>query len=100
MEHRVGYAPNSWFGVDVVSGDIDPATGGTVNAMCRDVDGGTTPCFDAGGQTIAPRVFLGRAIAPYQLSFGTDIDLGQRLKFPAMFPSELGHKRCSIGFAG
>ena len=93
MEHRVGYAPNSWFGVDVVSGDIDPETGRTVDAMCRAADGGTTPCFSASGSTIAPRVFLGRAIAPYQLSFGTDIDLGQRFKFHAMFTSELGHKR-------
>ena len=93
MEHRVGYAPNSWFGVDVVSGDIDPVTGRADNAICKDAVGGTTPCFDASGTTIAPRVFLGRAIAPYELSFGTDIDLGQRLHFHAMFTSQLGHKR-------
>jgi outer membrane receptor protein involved in Fe transport len=93
MEHRVGYAPNSWFGVDVVSGDIDPATGRTVNAMCRDAVGGTTPCFDASGSTIAPRVYLGRAIAPYEASFTTDVRVGERFRFHAMFTSELGHKR-------
>ena len=93
MEHRVGYAPNSWFGVDVVSGDIDPATGATVNAMCSDGNGGITPCFDASGAVVAPRVYLGRAIAPYEASFTTDVRVGRRFRFHALFTSELGHKR-------
>ena len=92
MEHRVGYAPFSWFGVDVVSSDLD-ADGNTVNAMCSNGQGGTTPCFNAGGTTIAPRVFLGRAIAPYEISLTTDIAIGNNLRFHVLVTSEQGHKR-------
>lgn len=93
MEHRVGYAPYSWFGVDVVSADLDPTTHRAINAMCSDGMGGTTPCFDAGGSTIAPRVFLGRAIAPHEFSLSTDVAVGTGLRFHALFTSEQGHKR-------
>jgi hypothetical protein len=55
--------------------------------------GGTTPCFDAGGSTIAPRVFLGRAIAPHEFSLSTDVSVGTGLRFHALFTSEQGHKR-------
>ena len=92
MEHRVGHPPYSWFGVDVVSSDLD-ANGNTVNAQCSDGQGGTTPCFDAGGTTIAPRVFLGRAIAPYEISLTSDIAVGNNLRFHVLITSEQGHKR-------
>ena len=92
MEHRVGHPPYSWFGVDVVSSDLD-ANGNTVNAQCSDGRGGTTPCFDAGGTTIAPRVFLGRAIAPYEISLTSDIAVGNNLRFHVLITSEQGHKR-------
>jgi TonB-linked SusC/RagA family outer membrane protein len=93
MEHRVGYAPNSWFGPRVLSGDIDPTTGRALNAMCDDGIGGATACFDAGGTTIAPRVNLGRAIAPTELSLSNDFTIGGRLRVHTLFTSELGHKR-------
>jgi hypothetical protein len=93
MEHRVGYAPYSWFGVDVVSADLDPTTFKAINAMCNDGAGGTTPCFDAAGRTIAPRVDLGRAIAPVEMSLSTDLAIGDGLRVHAQFTSEQGHKR-------
>ncbi|MEZ4417279.1 MAG: SusC/RagA family TonB-linked outer membrane protein [Gemmatimonadota bacterium] len=92
MEHRVGHAPFSWFGVDVVSAELD-ANGRATNALCNDGRGGTTPCFDAGGNTIAPRLDLGRAIAPWEFSLSTDVSLGDNLSFHALFTSEQGHKR-------
>lgn len=93
MEHRVGYAPASWFGVDIVSAELDPATHKAVNAMCSDGMGGTTACFDDKGNTIAPRVYLGRAIAPYEMSLSTNLAIGEGLRFYALFTSEQGHKR-------
>ncbi|MFC1659919.1 SusC/RagA family TonB-linked outer membrane protein [Gemmatimonadota bacterium] len=92
MEHRVGYAPYSWFGVDVVSADVD-ATGTVLSAMCRDLTGGTTPCFDSSGNVIAPRVELAPAIAPWEMSFSTDVAVGENLRFHALFTSMQGHKR-------
>lgn len=93
MEHRVGHPPFSWFGVDVVSAELDPQTGRAINAMCSDGAGGVTPCFDEEGNTIAPRVFLARAIAPWEMSLSTAVALGESLRFHALFTSELGHKR-------
>jgi hypothetical protein len=92
MEHRVGNTPYSWYGRDVVSADVD-ASGNVTNAMCRDGDGGTTPCFDGSGRVIAPRVNLGRAIAPVEMSLSTDVAVGSRLRFHALFTSMQGHKR-------
>jgi len=93
MEHRVGYAPYSWFGVDVVSAELDPQSHMAVNAMCSDGLGGTTPCFGSGGTTIAPRVYLGRAIAPVEMSFSTNLTFGRGLRVYALVTSEQGHKR-------
>jgi TonB-linked SusC/RagA family outer membrane protein len=93
MEHRVGHAPYSWFGAKVVSAELDPVTYKAINAMCDNGAGGTTPCFDANGKTIAPRVDLGRAIAPVEMSLSTDVSVGDGLRFHALFTSEQGHKR-------
>ena len=92
MEHHVGQAPFSWYGRDVVSADFD-AAGDAINVMCSDGSGGTTPCFDAAGNTIGPRVFLGRAIAPWEASAVADIRIGDNLSFHALFTSQMGHKR-------
>ncbi len=92
LEHHVGAAPFSWFGRDVVSADWD-ASGNAINVMCSDGSGGTTPCFDAAGNTIGPRVDLGRAIPPWELSFYTDVAIGANLRFHALFTSMQGHKR-------
>ena len=92
MEHHVGHPPFSWFGRDVVSADFD-ASGDAINVMCSDGSGGTTPCFDAAGNTIGPRVFLGRAIAPWEASASADIRIGENLSLHALFTSQLGHKR-------
>ena len=92
MEHRVGHAPFSWFGRDVVSANWD-ASGNAIDVMCRDTADGTTPCFDASGNTIAPRVDLGRAIPPWEWSFSTDISIGANLRFHALVTSMQGHKR-------
>ena len=93
MEHRVGHAPYSWFGTKVVSADLDPVTGKALNAMCDNGVGGTTPCFNSTGKTIAPRVDLGRAIAPLEIGLSTDVAVGRNLRFHAQFTSEQGHKR-------
>ena len=94
MEQRVGAPPWSWFGVDVISGDFAAdGSGDVINALCSDGAGGTLPCFDAAGTTIAPRVFLGRAIPPWEANFTTDIGIGDNLSLHAMFTSEMGHKR-------
>jgi len=94
MEQRVGAPPWSWFGVDVISGDFAAdGSGDVINALCSNGAGGTLPCFDAAGTTIAPRVFLGRAIPPWESSFTADLGIGDNLTLHALFTSEMGHKR-------
>jgi hypothetical protein len=92
LEHRVGHAPFSWFGRDVISADVD-ANGNATNALCSDGAGGTTPCFDGNGNTIAPRVDLGRAIAPWEASLSMAFAIGESLTIHGLFTSEQGHKR-------
>jgi len=92
MEHRVGHAPNSWFGVKVVDAEVD-AQGNVLSAQCSDGRGGSTACFDANGSTIAPRVELGRAIAPVEMSLTTDATFFEDFHLHARFTSEQGHKR-------
>ena len=92
MEHRVGHAPFTWFGVDVVSAEVD-AEGTVLSAMCRDGEGGTTPCFSESGSVIAPRVDLGRAIPPWEMSLTSSVSVGSGLRFHALVTSMQGHKR-------
>ena len=93
IQHRIGYAPWSFFRERVVSADYDPATKRAINAMCDDSKGGTTPCFNARGGVIAPRVYLGRAVPDFEGSFGTTVRLFDRFRINGMVDFKTGYKK-------
>ena len=61
IRHQVGYPVGSYWDRRILSAEFaNPVTGTTRNEMCDNGKGGTTPCFDAAGNIIAPRVFYDR----------------------------------------
>jgi hypothetical protein len=93
LQHRIGYAPWSFFRERVVSATYDPATKRAINAMCDDGKGGTTPCFNSNGAVIAPRVFLGRAVPDFEGSFGTTVRMFDRLRLNGLVDFKTGYKK-------
>jgi TonB-linked SusC/RagA family outer membrane protein len=74
-QYRIGYAPASWFRERVVSARYDAATDRVTEVMCDDGRGGTTPCYNAGGQLVAPRVYLGRTIPAFEGAVSSNLTL-------------------------
>ncbi len=93
LQHRIGYAPWSFFRERVVSADFDPVTKRAINAMCDDGKGGSTPCFNANGGVIAPRVFLGRAVPDFEGSFSSTVRLFERFRVNGMLDFKSGYKK-------
>ena len=72
QRNQIGRPVRSWYDRRVVSAEFDPANPGrTINAMCDDGEGGVTPCLNASGGVIAPRVYLGRPDPPTEGAFST-----------------------------
>jgi TonB-linked SusC/RagA family outer membrane protein len=84
-QYRIGYAPNAFFRERVVSADWDPTTRRAVNALCDNGAGGTTACFNAAGQVIAPRVYLGRSTPGVEASLTSTFRILERLSVSALF---------------
>jgi TonB-linked SusC/RagA family outer membrane protein len=93
LQHRIGYAPWSFFRERVVSADFDPATGRAINAMCDDANGGVTPCFNANGGVIAPRVYLGRAVPSFEGAFTSNFRFLERFRLSGMLDFKSGFVR-------
>jgi TonB-linked SusC/RagA family outer membrane protein len=93
LQHRIGYAPWSFFRERVVSADFDPATGRAINAMCDNANGGTTPCFNANGGVIAPRVYLGRAVPDLEGSISSNVRMFERFRLTGMLDFKSGYKK-------
>jgi hypothetical protein len=69
----------------------NPVTGATRNEMCDDGKGGTTPCFDAGGNIIAPRVYYGRSDSPTEGSFSATATFLRRVRFFTLIDFKRGN---------
>ena len=93
VQQRIGYNPWSWFRERVVSATYDPTTKRAINAMCDDAKGGVTPCFNANGGVIAPRVYLGRAVPATEGSFGSTVRFFERFRFNALADFKMGYKK-------
>jgi TonB-linked SusC/RagA family outer membrane protein len=93
IQQRIGYAPWSWFQTRVVSATFDPVTKRAINAMCDDAKGGVTPCFNANGAVIAPRVYQGRAIPATEGSLSTNIRFLSRFHFNGLVDFKAGYKK-------
>ncbi|MGH7443957.1 MAG: TonB-dependent receptor domain-containing protein, partial [Longimicrobiales bacterium] len=90
-QHKIGYAPRSWFHHRVVSADYDAATDEISNVMCDDGAGGVTPCFNEIGQVVAPRVYLGRTTPSFEGSVSTSLRFWDQLTLYAMVDVKTGY---------
>ncbi|NJD18417.1 MAG: SusC/RagA family TonB-linked outer membrane protein [Gemmatimonadetes bacterium] len=92
-QHRIGYAPRSWFRERVVSATYNQATNTISNAMCDNGSGGTVPCYNAAGGVTAPRIFLGRTTPSFEGSISTGLRLWSRLTLSSMLDIKTGYKK-------
>ena len=93
IQQRIGYAPWSWFRERVVSADFDAVTKRAINVMCDDGRGGATPCFNANGRVVAPRVYLGRAVPSLEGSFASNVRFLDRFRLTMMIDFKSGYKK-------
>jgi TonB-linked SusC/RagA family outer membrane protein len=93
IQQRIGYQPWGWFRERVVSATYDPATKKAINAMCDNGKGGSTPCFNAGGGVIAPRVYLGRSVPAVEGSVGNTFRLFDHFRANALVDFKTGYKK-------
>jgi TonB-linked SusC/RagA family outer membrane protein len=92
QRNQVGRPVRSWYDRRVVSAEFDPANPGrTINAMCDDGQGGVTPCLNASGGVIAPRVYLGRPDPPTEGSFSTTATLYRYVRLYGLIDFKRGH---------
>jgi TonB-linked SusC/RagA family outer membrane protein len=98
--HRVGHAPFDWFSYRVVRVDnptYDPATNKVTipkaNVFCDDGHGGATPCYNANGSVIAPKVYLGHSSPTFEGSWSNTIRFLDNFRFYAMLDAASGFRR-------
>ena len=90
VQHRIGYPAASWFRERVVSARYDAALGRAVDAVCDNGAGGTTPCFNAQGVVVAPRVFLGRTTPNFEGSLQSTFRILRNMRLQAMIDRKSG----------
>jgi TonB-linked SusC/RagA family outer membrane protein len=93
IQHKIGYAPWSWFAERIVSAQYDPTTRRAINAMCDNGKGGVTPCLSSTGAVIAPRVYLGRLNPATEGSFNTTVRFFDNFRFTGLVDFKTGFKR-------
>lgn len=98
--HRVGYAPFDWFTQRVVRVDnatYDAATNKVTIAKsdvyCDDGHGGATPCYNANGSVIAPKVNLGHSSPTFEGSWSNTVRFLTNFRLYAMLDAAKGFKR-------
>lgn len=98
--HRVGYAPFDWFTQRVVRVDnaVYNAATNTVaiansGVFCDDGRGGATPCYNANGSVIAPKVYLGHSTPTFEGSWSNTVRFLTNFRLYAMFDAATGALR-------
>ena len=91
QRHIRGRPVASWYDFRVVSAKFDPTTKRATDPLCDNGKGGTTPCLDARGQPIAPRVFLGRPDPSLEGSYNATVTLLKRWRLYAQFDFKGGN---------
>ena len=94
VTHKVGYPIASWFNQRIVSAEFDE-NGRHIRAsmLCDDGAGGTTPCFNAAGQVVAPAVHLGRSDPLHEGAFSSTITLFDRVRLYGLVDFKTGFKK-------
>jgi len=91
--HRIGYAPFDWFSYKVLSADYDPTTRRAINSMCDNGRGQPTPCLNASGGVIAPKVYLGHSIPTTEGALTTTVRFLKSFSVYAMADYATGYRR-------
>jgi TonB-linked SusC/RagA family outer membrane protein len=91
--HRIGYAPFDWFSYKVLSADYDPTTRRAINSMCDNGRGQPTPCLNASGGVIAPKVYLGHSIPTTEGALTTTVRFLKNFSVYAMADYATGYRR-------
>jgi len=91
IRHQVGYPVGAYWDRRVVSAEFVGNTTATRNEQCVDGKGGTTACYDAAGNIIAPRVFYGRSDSPTEGSFSTTATFLRRFRLFGLVDFKRGH---------
>ena len=91
QRHIKGRPVASWYDFRVVSATFDPVTKRATNAQCDNGKGGVTPCLNAAGQPVAPRVFLGRPDPSLEGSYNATVTLYKRWRLYAQFDFKGGN---------
>ncbi len=98
--HRVGHSPFDWFTQRVVgvnNATYDPATNkvtiAKADVMCDDGHGGSTPCYNANGLAVAPKVFLGHSTPTFTGSLSNTFTFFNNWRLSAMLDAASGFKR-------
>ena len=104
--HRVGYAPFDWFTQRVVRVDqgtganqasYDPTTNKWTipksSVYCATPSGGETPCYNANGSVIAPKIYLGHSSPTFEGSWSNTIRFLTNFRLYGMLDAANGFKR-------
>jgi hypothetical protein len=92
QRNAIGDPVMSWYDFKVISAQFDPVTKRAINAMCADGQGGATPCLNAAGQAIAPRVNLGRPDPSTEGSLSLTATLWGQLRLFGLVDFKEGNK--------
>jgi TonB-linked SusC/RagA family outer membrane protein len=104
--HRIGYAPFDWFTQRVVRVDqgsganqasYDPTTNKWTipksSVYCATPSGGETPCYNANGSVVAPKVFLGHSSPTFEGSWSNTVRFLTNFRLYAMIDKASGFRR-------
>ena len=104
--HRVGYQPFDWFAQQVVR--VDQGTGANqasynsatnawtiprASVYCATPSGGETPCYNANGSVIAPKVYLGHSSPTFEGSWSNTVRFLTNFRLYGMLDAVSGFKR-------
>jgi TonB-linked SusC/RagA family outer membrane protein len=104
--HRVGYQPFDWFAQQVVR--VDQGTGANqasysattntwtipkASVYCATPSGGETPCYNANGSVVAPKVYLGHSSPTFEGSWSNTVRFLTNFRLYGMFDAVSGLKR-------
>jgi TonB-linked SusC/RagA family outer membrane protein len=93
--HKPGYPIASWHHYRLVDAQFDPQTQAVIRSsmMCDDGAGGSTPCLDAAGNIIAPRIYLGRSEPLHEGAFSSTLTLFRNWRLYGLVDFKTGFKK-------
>jgi TonB-linked SusC/RagA family outer membrane protein len=105
--HRVGYAPFDFFMQRVVRVDQGPNTTSQAqynaatnswnipksSVYCATPQGGETPCYNANGTVVAPKIYIGHSTPTFEGSWSNTIRFANSFRLYGMFDMASGYRR-------